>query len=320
MIDFFTGIFSSPYYAGVFLNLFSLMVFSALGNCISLKAGFYNLGGDGQIYLGGFIAALCLSRFSFLPAALNFIFSFCIASCVCGLFCVCSAVCSDLKKVSVLLTSYLFSSALIPVLDFFISGKFRTEEGNLLATDFIPEKVRLASLLPPSPLNASIFLIPVLCFLFWFIFNRTNYGTEIAVWGCGSEFAVYSGLSQKKILYSTLFIDGALHGVTGFFAVAGQYFTCHVGFASGLGWNSFTCALLANKNPLAVIPAGLFLAWIFSSAERFSLLNNFGANISGIIQGVILFFIAADFFGTGFLKKMKCGIKSILQKSCGRKK
>lgn len=294
MLDFFTGVFCSTYYTGLFLNLCVVMCVSALGNVMSLKCGIFNLGGEGQIYLGGFAGALCLVKFSFLPPALNFIFSLLISCSLSGVLCMLSAFCNDVKKISVLLSTYLFSAAVIPVIDYLISVPCRTKSGNLLATEFIGESVRLKSILPPSPFNLSFFALFVIIFAVWFLLNKTKYGKEMCIWGKSNEFALYSALSYRKIIYPVMFADGFLHGFSGFLLVAGMHFTCHISFANGLGWNALTCSLLAGKNPLYIIPSGLFLSWLFTSASRFSLVNNFGFDISGVIQGVIIFVVAGN--------------------------
>lgn len=294
MLDFFTGVLSSPYFTGLFLNMFVLMSFSAGGNCFTLKSGFYNLGGEGQIYLSGFVSAVSLVKFSFLPCVFNIFISFLLsvcASCILELF---SALLNDLKKINVLLTTYLFSSALIFILDYLVGNVFRTKEGNLLATEFINESLRLKSILPPSPLNVLIFIVPVICLLLWFLQKKTMWGKISAVWGISNEFALYSGFSYRKNIYSVMAFDGLLHGMTGFFAVTGTYFTCHQGFSSGMGWNALTCALLAGKNPLLVIPSGLFLSWLYTSSSRYSLVHNFGFDMAGIIQGIVIFLVAAN--------------------------
>ena len=319
MLDFFTGVFSSPYYFGLFLNMFVLMSFSAIGNCITLKSGFYNLGGEGQIYLSGFVAAICLNRFSFLPPVLNIFLSLLISvlsSCILELI---SAVINDFKKVNVLLTTYLISSASIIIIDYLVGNVFRTKEGNLLATDFITENLRLKSILPPSPLNVLIFAVPFISLIFFYLQNKTMWGKRSAVWGISNEFAIYSGFSYRKNIYSVMAVDGVLHGLTGFAAVVGTYFTCHQSFSSGMGWNALTCALLANKNPLLVIPSGLFLSWLYTSSSRFSLVHNFGFDMAGIIQGIVIFVVAANVtFAEDGIKKIADRIKKTIQKEVER--
>lgn len=294
MLDFLTGIFTSSYYTGLWLNMFVLMSISAFGNVLSLKGGYYNLGGDGQIYLAGFVSAMCLVKFSFMPPALNIILSLLITLLVTGAFECMSAFFYVAKKVNVLLTTYLMSSALIPVIDYLSSVTYRTKEGNLLATEFIAENLRLKSILEPSPLNLSIILVPLLCALLYFILTKTPWGKRTCIFGKSEEFAVYSGFSLRQNVYTTLFADGMCKGLAGFIAVCGTYFSCYKGFANSMGWNALTCALLAGRNPLFVIPSGLFLSWLYTSASRFSLVNNFGFDMSGIIQGIVIFILAGN--------------------------
>lgn len=115
------------------------------------------------------------------------------------------------------------------------------------------------------------------------------------VWGSAPLFAKYCGYSSIENSFLSLSISGALHALTGFFAVAGTYYTCHKGFYSGMGWNALSAALIAQSNPLAIIPVSLVLSWLYTSADRVALTQGFGFDISGIIQGVVLFSIAIPF-------------------------
>ena len=60
LADFFTGVWSSSFYIGNLLNTASLFMWAALGACLALASGSLNLGGEGQIYVSGFVAALVL--------------------------------------------------------------------------------------------------------------------------------------------------------------------------------------------------------------------------------------------------------------------
>src|SRR5574344_614034 len=72
MLSFFSGPFSSIYYAGSWLDKGALLTFAAAGMCFSFHSGNFNLGGEGQIYLGGLVAALVLNSL----ASLNDTFPF----------------------------------------------------------------------------------------------------------------------------------------------------------------------------------------------------------------------------------------------------
>ena len=62
-----------------------------------------------------------------------------------------------------------------------------------------------------------------------------------------------------------------------------------------MGWNALSASLIVSSNPLALIPASLVLAWLYTSADRVALTQGFAFDIGGIVQGCVLFAIAIPF-------------------------
>lgn len=293
--DFFSGVFLSPFYVGTFLNTASLLMWAAVGASVAIASGNLNLGGEGQVYLAGFVSAVVLGNRWNIPAMLQ-IFLALVAACLCGaLSAAIPALLKRFRGSSELLTSFLFSSATIPLVDAAIAGPFRDSSRNLLATPPIPEHLRMSTILPPSPMNASFFMAVIFCCVVAFVLYRTKCGRRFSLCGSALEFARYTGVDVGKASVWGMILSGAFHGLTGFFAVLGTYYTCHSGFYSGMGWNALTCALIARANPLMVVPASFLLSWIFTAVDRSSMMNNFSFDMAGLIQGSILFFISAQF-------------------------
>ncbi len=312
---FITGIFSSSYYFGIFFTTAMIYLTAGLGAAISIKSGHYNLGGEGQIYAGGFAAALFLNTFKFLPGPVGILGAFIAAAFTGGFLTFISAILKQLKGAAVLLTTFLVSAAVIPILNALIAGPFRDTAGNLLATPAIATKFRFGQILPPSPLNFSFIFVLLLSIITWYIIKKTRCGRKLCIMGTAPEFSRYSGYSETKITYSALLVSGALHGIAGFLAVCGTYYKCHSGFYSGMGWNAFSTALIANAEPLLVIPSSLLLSWLYTSSSDVSLMQNFGFDIGTLIQGIVLFFISAKvIFGN------LSNIKQFLQKIQGKGK
>ena len=296
-LDFLAGSFTSRYYFGSVLNTAALLAAGALGDAIVLTAGEYNLGGEGQIYAGGFAAAVVFTLPVGWPPVFVTAAAFAASLLLPGAMALISASLRQLKNADVLLTSFLVSSAAIPFIDSLIAGKFRGATNNLLATPFIAERFRFAHILNPSPLSALALIPIVLCGAVWYVKYRTVSGRHLQITGISKEFAKYSGYRQSRTLYATLAAAGALHGLAGFIAVAGTYYTCHAGFYGGMGWNALSCALIANSNPAVIAPASFVLSWLFTSANRVALNNNFGFDMSSLIQGVMLSCIAVKYAG-----------------------
>lgn len=293
------------YYLGSALNLSGLYMIAGCGALISIKSGDFNLGGEGQIYLGGFITAVFLANMTvsnWWTAGLALCLSLLLAFLIPGLIALFSAVLKILRNADFLFTSFIASAAIIPFIDGLISGPARGHTNNLLATSFIPSQVRLTSILPPSPLNASFILAILLCAGIWQLLNRTAWGRQINILGVSPAFAQFAGFAGSSLSMSSAFISGGLHGLCGAAAILGTYFTCHQGFYTGSGWNALSAALIAGANPLLLIPSSFFMGFVTTYANRFALYHNFGFDMSSLIQALILFLIAfprIEFSGTG---------------------
>ena len=90
-------------------------------------------------------------------------------------------------------------------------------------------------------------------------------------------------------------VSGALHGLAGYAAVAGTYYTCHSGFYAGMGWNALSAALIARSNPLLLVPVSLFLAYIFTGTSSPSVAAQTSYDLAFLVQAAVMLFISASF-------------------------
>jgi len=280
------------YYLGTALNVSSMYMVAGVGAAVSLKTGELNLGGEGQIYLGGFCCAVLLSKMAGLPALVALPLALCASFTVSALISLLSAVLKKYRNADFLFTTYIASAAIIPFIDGMISGPFRGKTNNLLATPYIENKLRLPGIMKPSPLNISFFIGIAICVFFFYILFRTAYGRKLCIFGISPQFSKFAGYNTTHLSYSSAIISGGMHGLCGALVITGTYFTCHSGFYSGIGWNSFTAALLSGGNPLFLIPSSLFMGFITTYSSKYSLYHNFGFDMSTLLQAVILFMIS----------------------------
>lgn len=282
------------YFIGTVLNLASIYMIAGLGATISLASGSFNLGGEGQIYTGGFVAAIILSSpwCAKLPLVLGLLIAFVAAFFASATLTILSGVLLRLKNADFLFTSFIVSAAVIPLIDGLISGPCRSSTDNLLATSFIAEKYRFPSIMPPSSLDFTFFIAIVLCVFYWNLFFKTKNGRKLLIYGVSKDFAVYSGINSKRVIHTTSIASGGLHGICGALAICGTYYTCHSGFYMNMGWNAFSAALIARANPILLIPSSLFLAFVYNSSDLIAMYNNLGFDLSTILQAVLLFIIA----------------------------
>lgn len=284
----------NTYFIGSAFATASLYMVSATGNTICMKSGNINLGSEGQIYAGGFISAILLNFFAgcnFHPFFALF-FSLFAASILSALIASFSVFLQQYRNASFLLTSFIVSSFIIPIIDGLIIGPFRSKSANLIATNFIIDSYCFPQILQPSTLSPFIFVAILLCILGGLFIFKTSYGNKINIYGIAPGFSKYAGFSTGKIELTSAVISGAMNGITGFAAICGIYYSCHQGFYSGIGWNALSVAMIAKLNPFLVIPVSVFLAFAITFADNYALFHNFDFDISGLIQGIIIFVIA----------------------------
>lgn len=286
------------YYFGLMLNMSAIYMIAGLGATLSLKTRQINLAGEGLIYSGGFVCAILLDYFAemHMPAVFAVMLAFMVAACVGAVLMLFCEFLNRFRKADFLLTSFITSSAIIPLIDGLISGPFRTKTGNLLATPYIIQAYRFKSILKPSPLNGAIFAAVILCIAAQAFFKKTKRGEQVNIYGISPEFARYSGFPVTAITFTTAGLSGALHTLAGAVAVCGTYFTCHSSFYSGMGWNALTVAMLARTKPVLLIPFAVFVSALMTYSGKYALYSNFDFDIGMLLQAVILFVVSAGSF------------------------
>ena len=290
---FFTINTSSFWHFGNMLDKMGLLLFASVGVCFAFKCGLFNLGGEGQIYLAAFLTSILLEHASKRPVFFSLFFVLFIVS----LVLICIGVLIGLLKafynVDELISSYLFSSALIPTLNYLIIARMKGSSNMLLATNRIDSSFVMRSLIYPSTFNISFFIALVFCLLVYLFFEKTRMGYHFKVCGSASEFAIFAGFNQKASIILGMAFTSFAHALTGFFAIIGTYQLCHLNFSHGLGWAAIIVALIAKQHILLLIPATFLIAWLQNASEATVSRGNVSFDVSIFFQGAIFLFVSA---------------------------
>jgi simple sugar transport system permease protein len=292
---FFYGPWSNRWFLGNTLDSMALLLTASLGALAAFRGGCFNLGSEGQIYLGGCAAAVVLLNGRDANSMSGFAMLFLAAltaSVVGGLMGGVSGLLRKQFNANELITSFLLSAALIPVGDYLVSVILRNPEANLLATDtFAPERL-LPRILPPSCLSVSIIIALAFVFLSHLFIHNTAPGYRFRIAGAASDLALSGGIDADKRFVPAIALSGCFAGLTGFFAVAGTYGKCYQGFSGGLGWDAIALAIIAGNEPLLLFPVVFVFSVERAGAEAAILQAGFGFETAAFIQAAILLLAA----------------------------
>lgn len=271
------------------------LVLTSVGITLAFKMKFWNIGGEGQILMGGFAASFFALRFPTLPKTILL----------------------PLMMVAALIGGGLW--ALIPA---YFKAKYRTNETiftlmmNYIAIGWItylqygPWKDPSALGFPKIPNFTEGAILPklfgvhigwVIALIFvmgmYFFMNYTKKGYEISVIGESENTARYAGISVEKVLMGTLFFSGGICGLVGMIQASAVSGTLSVELTGGVGFTAIITTWLAGlKAPMMVIVSFLF-AGMVEGGNYIQTAYQIPQAAADILQGMILFFVlGSEFF------------------------
>lgn len=288
---FFVGPFLSTYHLGNMLDTASLLVLSGLGVSVAFRAGVFNLGGEGQTYIGALSAALVALAIPQWPGIPGVLVAVIAAVGVAAAVGAVSGVLRAVWGVDELITSFLVSGALLPIIDYAVSGPLRDPNSYLLSTPLIPKQFRFVPVLPPSHLNATALIALASAFGVAVVIVKTLRGYELRMSGTNRRFARYGGIKTAAYLTFPMAASAGFHGLAGSMHVLGTRYASVQSGTAGLGWNGIAVALIAESNPLAVIPAALIFAYLDAATKTAMMNTEFSFELSAVLQGLVFLFI-----------------------------
>lgn len=299
LFHFFIGPLRSPLAWGQILNQGSLLTLTGLGVALAFSSGSFNLGGEGQVYGGALVAlivGLGLPNLPFwvvLPLALS------LGALGGGVLAGASGFLKVKTGADELITSFLLSAAVIPLIDGAIASAFlRDNSSFLMTTRTLPLDQWIPTLFSPSRIHWGTLVVFPLALLVQMVLYSTPWGYELRMTGRSRTFANYAGFSVNHYHIWPMALSGMLHGLAGSLAVFGVHHAVIHSFSEGLGWNGIAVALIARNRPLAVIPAALFLAYLTQASRTAQIFSNFPFELSWLIQGLILLTITSQLRGS----------------------
>ena len=236
------------------------LVFSGLSVALAFRAGLFNVGAEGQMYLGGFAAAL-VGAYAHLPGWLLLPTAMLAAAAAGAAW---GAIPGALKARfgahevinTIMLNFIAFALVSWWGRSLFVPATVRTRE--IAAGAEVPRLDVLLPALKGSPANLTLVLGLVLAVALGVYLFRTRAGYETRVLGLNPGAAEYAGVRTGIAQVKTFALAGALAGLGGTSFVLGYKHWFELDFTAGAGFMGIAVALLGRNHPLGVIIAALF--------------------------------------------------------------
>lgn len=276
------------------LNRAMPIIGMGLAAAISFRSGFFNIGGEGQMVLGGITAAL-VAIYLPLPAPILLPVVILSAALIGGLYALLAAFLQFRFSVPLLISTLILNYPARYLASYLVTYPFRDVPSGMNQTYMIPAGVRFPILLRGTQLHAGIFLTLFIVIAAALVIYRTVPGYNLRMAGLNPRFVVYGGLDLKKIGYQVMFISGAVAGIVGAIEILGVHYRfIDDSLTSPLyAWIGVMAALLSGSDPIGTLFAGLFFSAITTGGYGMERGTNIPRELARVLEALIIMFVAA---------------------------
>jgi simple sugar transport system permease protein len=274
------------------------IIITGIGMGFAFRAGFFNIGGEGQMIVGSLAAAVTGVTFAGLPWPILLVLIVA-AGCVAGGALALLPAWWQVKfEVPLLITTLLLNYIAALFAAYIVTYPLRDlAAGGLAETKMIPESIQLPWLFDEPRLHIGLFVALLIPLAVWWFQRQTVLGYVMRMTGSNPKFAEYGGVNMRRTVLTTMFMSGAICGLAGVVQVLGVNYRYVDGTitSAGYAWSGFTAALLALANPLYTVIGGLFLGALDVGAAGMERRTSVPLQLVDVVKAAIILMIAIRF-------------------------
>lgn len=302
-IQLFKGAFVGKLNLGTTLQKFLPLLMTSMAFAVAARAGVFNVGVEGEMYLGAIAAAWVGYTFTDLPGVFIILLALLFASVVGALWAAIPGALYTRLGVNEVCVTILMNYVAIHITSYLVNGPMSAKTG-VPQTPTIAEGAKLTQFLKPSQAHLGLFIgIAIVIFVIWLL-GRSTIGYKITSIGLNPKHAEYVGVDPKKGIMLAMLISGIMGGITGGLEVLGTYGYFLGGFSAGIAFDGMLASLIV-KNDIKMVP---FMAFFLSVLKAGALgMERYTGVPKSVVDMIIAIFIIFATMETlfAFLEKRK---------------
>jgi simple sugar transport system permease protein len=270
----------------------------SLGTAIAFRMKFWNIGQEGQFYLGAYGASLIAFNFPNLPSPLLLSLMFIVGFVFAGLWALIPALLKARFSTSETLVTLMLNYVAAKWISFLQYGPWKDPAGSGFPK--IAPFGKNAVLPNILGIHIGWIIALVLALLVYLLLKKTKLGYEIDVLGESEATARYAGMNVVGVMLIAIMLSGGLCGAAGMMQASAVERSLSDQLSGGLGFTAVITTYLARLNPLAIVIVAFLFSMLIQGGNFLQSSLQIPASISQILQGIIIFFVLGSEFFTRY--------------------
>ncbi len=280
-------------------------IFTGLAVAVAFHARLFNIGGEGQAYIGGLgVAFAFLLLDQYLPAILLIPIGIAAAGLFGALWAFIPAWLQAYRGSHIVITTIMFNFIAASLMVYLLvnvlimPGSMSPETREFDTSGWLPFMHEVLAIfgieVTRTPLNISFLMALLCCVLVWIYIWKTRWGYAIRTAGQSEAAAVYAGIKPKKIIITTMCISGALAGFVAVNEIMGVHHRLLLNFPAGYGFTGIAVALMGRNHPVGILMASLLFGVLYQGGAELAFeVPKITREMVVAIQGLIILFSGA---------------------------
>lgn len=285
--------FTNIYNLGNMLSIATILMVTGLASMIGFKAGAFNMGGEGQLYLGSMTAAV-IAIYSPLPPIVTIILSLAGGALVGALWVLIPAMLKVSLGINEIVTTLMSSNIAIYLTAYLVNGVLRNPDSGAPETVRLDRSLRLPQLIQGTKINTGIIIALILIVIIYIYFYRTKGGLKVRMVGMNPLFSQTVGINDRRVLFSSMLASGALAGLAGALVTMGIEYRFISGFSPGYGMLGITVALIGGLHPVGVLVSAVFYGTLMNGATTMQMNTDVPFALVSLIQGIVVMLVTSQ--------------------------
>ena len=285
----FEGAFGSRFAITETLTRATPLMLTGLAAAVAFRSHFYNIGAEGQLYVGALAAVAVASAMTDVSPVVAFPLMIAAGMLAGAVLLLIPALANTRLGVDEVVTTLLLNFIALLFVSLMLDGAMKDPMAlGWPQSVAIPDSLAFGRLLERSRVHTGLILAIVLGVALWIIDRRTTLGYEMRAVGANARAARFVGMPVNTVVIKTALLSGALAGLAGVGEVAGRAGYLTLDMSPGYGYSGIVIAMLAALNPLGVLLAALFVAGVIVGADSMSRAVGVPTYLADVIVSVSL--------------------------------
>jgi general nucleoside transport system permease protein len=264
------------------------LLLTGIAVAFAFSGGYWNIGVEGQLYMGATAATAIGLQMGGVPAWLALPLLIVGGSLAGMAWALLPALMKVRLKIDEVVTTLLLNYVAIFVVSAILNGPWRDPVSQWPQSPEIAASAIFPRLVPRSRLHLGFILALLVIVGVWYILSRTSFGLKMKAVGFNMEAARFTGIHVERTMLIVALVSGGIAGLAGAGEVAGIHFHLIDAISPGYGYTGIIIATLGTLNPIGVSVAALFIGLIDTGSQTVSRALGVPAYLGDVLQATLL--------------------------------